>query len=449
MIPHQIAGYSESTTIVAEATPQGRGGISILRISGKDAFNIVSNLLDRDLPKPNRTTYAKLSNNNTLDSFIDDVMVSVYESPRSYTGEDVVEVSTHGNPILVNEALEALYKEGAHPAKPGEFTLRAFLNNRMDLIQAEAVSDLIASKSKEAARQARKQLDGGVGKTANQISDMMMNILSSCELELDFTEEDIILLNREEKLLIVERIINDLRRMISGYSKARNLRKGVSVAIVGSPNVGKSSLFNILANEEIAIVHHTPGTTRDVLEAVCEINGVHFTLYDTAGMRITPDEIEDEGVTRAIRKAESADMIISVSAPDIKDQIIVNMTRKTDIIEVINKSDLATERKEENATYICSTDGSGIEELKDELFRRVVKDEKQGQGTISRERHYNAVQCAIKAMKECREDIDQGQPEEIVAEQLREAVSAMDELTGKKRLDGLIEEIFSEFCIGK
>ena len=219
MISYQNAGYSESTTIVAETTPQGRGGISILRISGKDALNIVSKLLDRELPKPNHIKYAKLYNNNSLDLFIDDVMVSVFKSPRSYTGEDVVEVSTHGSPIVVNEALEALYNAGAQPAKPGEFTLRAFLNDRIDLLQAEAVSDLIASKSKEAATQALRQLDGGVGKTANQISDMMMNILSSCELELDFTEEDVTLLNKEEKLLIVEKIIDDLRQMIPVIQK--------------------------------------------------------------------------------------------------------------------------------------------------------------------------------------------------------------------------------------
>jgi len=449
VISQQNAGYSESTTIVAETTPKGMGGISVLRISGKDAFNIVSTLLDRDLPKPNRTKHVKLYNNNTLDLFIDDVIVSVFKSPRSYTGEDVVEVSTHGSPIVVSEALAALYKEGAQPAKPGEFTLRAFLNDRIDLLQAEAVSDLIASRSKEAAKQARRQLDGGIGEIANYISDMMMNILSSCELELDFTEEAIILLGKEEKLVMVEKILIDLRQMISGYSRARNLRKGVKVAIIGSPNVGKSSLFNILANEDIAIVHNTPGTTRDVLEAVCDINGVQFTLYDTAGLRTTPDEIEDEGVNRAIRKAESADLIISVSAPDIVDQDVINLMGATEKIYVINKADLTKGRREQGIKYVCSIDGNGIEELKGELYGRVVRNEKVNLGTISRERHYKAVRSAIDAMEDCKEDIDNGQPEEIIAEQLRVAVSAMDELTGKKRLDGLIGEIFSEFCIGK
>ena len=449
MISQSYAGYSESATIVAEASPPGRGGISLLRISGKEAFSIVSKLLDRELPEPNHTRFAILYNNNAIRSSIDDVMVSVFRAPRSYTGEDVIEISTHGSPIVINEALEAIYREGARPAKPGEFTLRAFLNDKIDLTQAEAIGDLIGAKSKEAANQALRQLEGGIGKTANAVSDKIMHVLTYCELELDFLDEDIILLDKEEKLSQVEQIISDLSRMLVGYSKTRNLRKGVIVAIIGAPNVGKSSIFNVLANEDKAIVHNTPGTTRDVLEAKCLINGVEFSLFDTAGLRTTPDEIEDEGVNRAINAAKKADIVIYVTAPDVKQHDYNQLSDTIQTIHVANKADIEHTAPESGEIAVSALKGIGIEELKRVLYERTISDDGITEGTISRERHFTAVNKAITAMNACKEDIADGRSGEFLAESLREAVSAMEELTGKIRLDNLLDEIFSEFCIGK
>ena len=405
--------------------------------------------MDRDIPKPNRIRHAKLCNNIELEAVIDDVMVAVFKSPHSYTGEDVVEISTHGSPIVINKALEAFYKNGARPAGPGEFTLRAFLNERIDLLQAEAVADLIAARSSEAANQAVKQLEGGVSKFANELSDRIMQLLSSCELELDFVEEGITLLNNEEKSTLIDHIINNLKQMIAGYSKARNLRKGVSVALIGAPNVGKSSLFNILADDNIAIVHDAPGTTRDVLEANCIIKGVHFTLYDTAGLRETPDEVEDEGVNRAIRKAENADVIISITSPDVTEHSNIKIENNNRTIYVSNKSDLVKKIISENSISVSALNGTGMHSLRNELYNMVVDNESIKEGTISRERHFMAVQSALTSMEYCKKDFAEGQSEEIIAEQLNAAISAMDELTGKKRSDGLLDEIFSEFCIGK
>ncbi|NQT34669.1 tRNA uridine-5-carboxymethylaminomethyl(34) synthesis GTPase MnmE [bacterium] len=440
--------YNSDDTIAAETTPPGRGGISVIRVSGADACRIVGEVFDRELPEPNCHCYGRLMRiDRNRDEQIDDVVVSYFKAPHSYTGDDVLEISTHGSPIVVAEALDALYSCGARPAKPGEFTLRAFLNERIDLTQAEAVADLINASSREAAQLALKQIKGGIGKAVSTISGHIMQLLTQCELELDFVEDDVELMSRKEKVRIVEEALEDIDGLLSGYQRSRRLRQGVTAVITGPPNVGKSCLFNMLIEVSRAIVHPEPGTTRDVLHGSCIINGVRFDIFDTAGIRTTGSEVEDEGVRRAIETADKAEINIHVSSVDI--DYYPNSSSEKRTIHVLNKIDLGTHNLPENYLPISALRGDGIEDLKNRMYGACIDNNSGGESSISRERHYIAVSRAREALNKAKEGIKDCHPAEIIAEELRETVSAMDELTGKNSLESLLDNIFSEFCIGK
>ena len=440
--------YNCNDTIAAETTPPGRGGISVIRVSGADACRIVGEIFDRELPEPDCHCYGRLIRVNTRDNdLIDDVVIARFKAPHSYTGDDVLEISTHGNPIVVADVLDALYDRGARPAMPGEFTLRAFLNERIDLTQAEAVADLINASSSEAVQHALRQLKGNIGKTASTISAHIMKLLAQCELELDFVEEDIDPMSSEEKIELVERALRDIDGLLVGYQTSRRLRKGVTAAITGPPNVGKSSLFNMLIEDSRAIVHPEPGTTRDVLHGSCLINGVRFDIYDTAGIRTTYSDVEDEGVRRAIETARNADINIQVSSLDIGNYPDSSCEGRT--VHVLNKIDLGSYNLPENYLPVSALHGDGINDLKALIYKACINNSKGFETSINRERHYNAVIRSKEALESARRGIMDTIPAEMIAEELREAVSAMDELTGKNSLESLLDNIFSEFCIGK
>lgn len=440
-------GYRQGDTIAAEATPHGRGGIAVIRVSGGSAREIVAKLFDAPLPEVGRHRFGRLILPEQDGRVVDEVVVALFAAPHSYSGEDVVEISTHGSPMVVSEALEALYAAGARPAEPGEFTLRAFLNGRLDLTQAEAVGDLIAASSRQAARQAVRQLEGGIGAAAREVSDLVERLLIGTELELDFVEEDVELMVVGEKIRIADEAVAAVKRMLLGYQASRRMREGVRVVISGAPNVGKSSLFNALLGESRAIVSRQAGTTRDVVSARTVIGGIEFELFDTAGIRKGEGEIEDEGIRRAVEASRRADLIVGVDSPetpgDAGEQVVGDIA-----IRVRNKADLGGEAVSDRL-MVSSLTGEGVEELRSVLLQVVTGGEAAGAGTISRERHYVAVTRALEALRRGRAGLAVVAMSEMIAEEWREALAALDELTGRRRLEGLLDAIFAEFCIGK
>ena len=302
-------------TITALATPPGEGAISVLRISGSDSLPVMDNFFhgNRKISNcsANSINYGKIINSN--DEVIDDVLVSVFHAPNSYTGEDSVEISTHGSQLIVKKIIEELINHGVRLAEPGEFTKRAFLNGKIDLAQAEAVADIILSRTDASLRGARNQLDGILSGKVDSLREQLVNTSSLVELELDFAEEDLEFLPLDKIKTNVIQTIEELEKLLETYSFGRVMRDGVNVAIVGKPNVGKSSLLNHILKESRAIVSEIPGTTRDVIREEVSINGVLFRLYDTAGIRLTFDEVEKEGVLRSREAVKNSDLVLFIS----------------------------------------------------------------------------------------------------------------------------------------
>ncbi len=441
-----MTGYREGDTICAEATPRGRGGISVVRISGPDASRLIAEIFDKPLPESGRFKFGRIIISDPEPRPLDDVVVSFFGNPHSYTGEDVIEISTHGSPVIVAELLEVLYRGGARSALPGEFTFRAYLNGQIDLTQAEAVSDLIDASSREAVQVALKQLGGGIGRACEEIAMLVERLLIYAELELDFVEEDVELSSRDEKLQLVSEAIEKSEAMLSGYQKSRRLREGIKVVLTGPPNVGKSSIYNMLLGEARAIVHKSPGTTRDVLSAKIVIGSFVYEFYDTAGLRETPEEIEDEGISRALRAVEEADIVVEVESVDLPG--FSGKNYQMPVVKVTNKCDMGKPTSTDSISISAKT-GLGIDKLKERLLLIASDDVKLTDGTINRERHYTALNSGLMALNRGREGLRNGVPGDMIAEEWREALSAFDEISGKKRLDEILNTIFGKFCIGK
>ncbi|MGE5437362.1 MAG: tRNA uridine-5-carboxymethylaminomethyl(34) synthesis GTPase MnmE, partial [Syntrophothermus sp.] len=359
--------YQNEDTIAAAATPGGVGALSIIRVSGKDTFPIVYSIFKgkADIIKAQSHT---IHYGNIFDGIdiIDDVLLLLFRSPNSYTGEDVIEISTHGNPLITTRILKLLFKKGIRPAEAGEFTKRAFLNNRMDLSQAEAVVDVISSNTDASLRGARSQLTGAVSQKVQQLRDDLVNASSLIELELDFAEEDVEFIQAEELSRRIMVISSEIDKMLSSYSIGKIIKEGINTVIVGMPNVGKSSLLNCILKESRAIVSSIPGTTRDIIKEELSINGIYYKFYDTAGIRISGDEIEVEGMNRALRIIDEADLILllfdktnpySFILPEKLNNLLKN---KKHIIKIVNKSDIP---------------GKIEQDIKDYLFISALKDE--------------------------------------------------------------------------
>lgn len=441
-----MTGYRESDTICAEATPRGRGGISVVRLSGPDAIRIVSTLFDKPLPESGRFKFGRIIIRDPEPIPLDDAVVSLFGKPHSYTGEDVVEISTHGSPVIVAELLEVLYKAGARSAAPGEFTFRAYLNGQIDLTQAEAVSDIIDAASREAVQSAMRQLEGSLGKACEALATIVERLLVYAELELDFSEEDVELSSKQEKLRLVDEAINSAKVMLSGYQQSRKLREGVKVVLTGVPNVGKSSIYNTLLGEAKAIVHKSPGTTRDVLNAKIVIGGIEFEFFDTAGLRDDPGEVEDEGIIRALDAVREADIIMDVESVDIPG--FSSREYHVPVIKITNKCDMKKPASTDSIPISAQT-GFGFDVLKLKLLDIVTEGVKLTGATINRERHFLALERGIRALSAGRQGIIDGLSGEMIAEEWRDALSAFDEISGKKRVDDILITIFSKYCIGK
>ena len=450
--------HSTEDTITAIATPIGVGAISIIRVSGLESISSVNKIFKgkKDLNTVDSHTihYGKII---SIDGeVIDDVLISVFRSPNSYTGEESVEISTHGSQLICNKILERLVQQNVRLAEPGEFTKRAFLNGKIDLSQAEAVIDIINSRTNASLKGARNQLDGLLSKKIDGLRQMLLNSSSLIELELDFAEEEIEFVSYEKVRDEINKIVAELNTLIDSYKIGRVLREGVNVVLVGKPNVGKSSLLNYLVKESRAIVSHIPGTTRDIIREEISIDGILFKLYDTAGIRITEDEVEKEGVLRSRKAVEEADIVVlvaEVSTPFPEDLFseLLKLTEKEKILSVRNKSDLIFEKLEKEFLNVSAITGSGIKEfieiLKEKTF--ITEHYSEKNAIVTNLRHKTALEKSVDHLIKAVMSIEDKLSGEFIAVDLRNAESALGEIIGKVTTDDILNNIFSQFCIGK
>jgi len=457
--------YSINETIVALATPPGEGAIGIIRLSGKEAITIADKIFKgkRLVAQQSHTIhFGKIIDG---DKIIDEVVVSLYKGPKSYTGEDVVEISCHGSQYVLQQVIDLCVKNGAQMAKPGEFTQRAFLNGKLDLTQAEAVADLIASQSGAAHQAAMHNLRGGFSEELKDMREQLIKFSALIELELDFSQEDVEFADRTQLYALIDRMTIATSRLVHSFSLGNVIRNGVSVAIVGKPNAGKSTLLNSLLNEERAIVSDIPGTTRDTIEETLNINGVLFRLIDTAGIREhSTDTIENIGIERSKSAMNRADIVVYLydvqqdDAVEIKaqEEILINAGIK--YLLVGNKvdevgQDAAKEKFKSvdgPALFISARDKENIHQLKDALYNIIAEGKVQREGTIvTNARHYAALQEVLKSLEDIKAAMDNNLPGDLIALDIRRCLYFLGEITGEVTTEDKLDYIFSKFCIGK
>jgi tRNA modification GTPase len=446
-------------TIIALATPAGVGAISVIRVSGPQSFSAVDNVFygKSKIEKAASHTLHYGDIKNQDDEHIDDVLVSVFRAPNSYTGEDSVEISTHGNPLITQKVIELLINSSdVRLAEPGEFTKRAFLNNRIDLAKAEAVADVINSRTEASFRGARNQLDGILSKKVNELRSQLLNSSSFIELELDFVEEDIEFVNQDELLKRIDSIIIEIDTLLESYEFGRVIRDGVNVAIVGRPNVGKSSLLNYILKESRAIVSEIPGTTRDVIREEVSIGGILFRLFDTAGIRVSDDSIEKEGILRSQETVRNADIVIyleDVQQNESKDLFVdlLNLTSPDKILKVVNKIDLKPHVSKDADVKISAKTGEGIDLLFEKLKEKTIGNESYTEKTaiITNLRHHNCLKKSRENLINARESILNKMSGEFISVDLRNAEMNLAEIIGEVTSDDILNNIFMKFCIGK
>lgn len=446
-------------TIIALATPAGVGAISIIRISGPQSFVTMDRFFRGKIKisdaAPHTIHYGDIYSSD--DEHIDDVLVSVFRAPNSYTGEDSVEISTHGNPLIVQKMIEMiLTTDDIRLAEPGEFTKRAFLNNRIDLTKAEAVADVISSRTEASFRGARNQLDGMLSRKVVDLREKLINSSSFVELELDFAEENIEFVNQEDLLKKIDSIIIEIDTLLESYTFGRVIRDGVNVALVGKPNVGKSSLLNYILKESRAIVSEIPGTTRDIIREEVSIDGLLFRLFDTAGIRISEDIIEKEGIFRSRETVRNADVIIfleDATEEESKDLLtdLFKLTSPDKIIKVINKIDLKREVPFEGDIKISAKTGEGISNLFKKMREIAIGSENYTEKTaiVSNLRHHNCLKKSRDNLINARESLLSKMSGEFIAVDLRNAEMSLAEIIGEVTSDDILNNIFMKFCIGK
>jgi len=442
-------------TIAAIATPNGAGGIGVVRVSGPRVLEIADALIGKK-PEP-RIVHFSIFRDGTGDT-IDRGLAIYFAAPKSFTGEDVLELHTHGSPVVLDLLLRQIHALGARAARPGEFSERAFLNGKIDLVQAEAIADLISAGSETAARAAMRSLDGEFSKRVSDLFDGLVRLRAWLEAALDFPEEEIDFLSAPQLTTELTTLRQKLHELLDAAQRGAILRDGLHVVIVGRPNAGKSSLLNALAQSERAIVTAIPGTTRDVLREAINLDGISLTLVDTAGLRESADEVEREGIRRAHAELARADVAILVTDTESATQdqpLPANVAAGAIPIIVHNKIDLAHEqpRTERDAAgalhiYLSARNGDGLSSLRDEL-RRLGGATDSGAGTFSaRTRHVTALRDVTAHLHAAAEHL-KNRTGELAAEELRAAQQALGEITGEFRSDDLLGAIFSTFCIGK
>ena len=446
--PGEELALSDTDTIAAVATPPGQGGVGIVRISGPLALKIGETIVGEPLP-PRHALHAQFTHEGEL---LDDGVGLYFAAPNSYTGEDSVELQGHGGPVVMQMLLNAVLAAGARLARPGEFSERAFLNGQMDLAQAEAVADLIASASTQAARGAVRSLSGEFSSHINQLDADILKLRVSVEATIDFPDEEVEFLAEGRVGEQIEALIGAVQALTQRGRQGALLTQGVSIAIIGPPNAGKSSLLNRLSGEEAAIVTDIPGTTRDLLKVDLVLDGLPIRLVDTAGLRDTADPVEVEGVRRARQAAETADLILEVCDLAVT-QVKTEPPSPERTLRVENKIDLVdvppglVGDSPSTVRVSCLT-GAGIDALKDAIKHRVGF---TGEGSTfsARQRHIEALNAALAALENAAERLKSNAAAEVIAEELRLAHLALGEITGETTPDDLLGSIFATFCIGK
>ncbi len=445
-------------TICALATAGGVGAIGVIRVSGQQAITVVDSVFKgkRLTQQPTHTVhFGKIIDG---DKVIDEVLATLFINPKSYTGENTVELSCHGSPYIQQQILQLLVSKGCRLAKPGEFTLRAFLNKKLDLSQAEAVADLIASNSEESHRTAMMQMRGGFSYQIADMRERLINFASLIELELDFAEEDVEFAQRDELIKLVSNIQQLIQELLYSFKYGNAIKNGIPTVIAGKPNAGKSTLLNALVNEERAIVSDIAGTTRDTIEEAFVIDGITFRLTDTAGIRSnSQDKIEVIGIERTFDKLQKASIIIYVydaatsTAQELNNELEQFNHINAIVIPVANKIDLTNAPLIPNAQTISlsAKDKTGIEILKQRLIETVRKDQVKNDVIITNLRHYEALQHASEALQLVLNGIDMHITGELLAFDIRKALFHLGEITGDVTTDDLLANIFSKFCIGK
>ncbi|WDF75750.1 tRNA uridine-5-carboxymethylaminomethyl(34) synthesis GTPase MnmE [Mucilaginibacter sp. KACC 22773] len=449
-------------TIVALATPNGIGAIAVIRLSGLNAIAIANSVWKgKDLTKQASHTI-HFGHIVDGDLVLDEVLASLFVAPRSYTRENVVEISCHASGYIIESIIKLFIKKGARSAKPGEFTLRAFLNGQLDLSQAEAVADLIASNSKASQQVALQQLRGGFSTQLQALREQLVNFASLIELELDFAEEDVEFANRDQLKNLIHEITKIVGRLIQSFELGNAIKNGVNTVIAGRPNAGKSTLLNALLNEERAIVSHIPGTTRDTIEEVLNIQGINFRLIDTAGIREATDAIEQIGVQRTMEKiSQSALLVYVFDAAEITTEELNNDIESLQkpgisMLLVANKADLLTDAQltalphGDKLTIISAKEKQHIDELKQRIYSSSIKDQLSGDETmVTNIRHLEALQKTEEALVRVLGGIDGSITSDFLSMDIKQALHYLGEITGVVTTDDLLENIFSKFCIGK
>ncbi|MCB9191657.1 MAG: tRNA uridine-5-carboxymethylaminomethyl(34) synthesis GTPase MnmE [Flavobacteriales bacterium] len=460
--------FSPDDTIMALATASGAGAIAVIRISGKDAFAIADKVFrPKGKKKVSEADSHTILFGEIMDSgaIVDEVLVSVFRNPKSFTGEDSVEISCHGSTFIQKRILNLLSANGCRMAKPGEYSMRAFLNKKMDLSQAEAVADLIASSSEAAHKVAMHQMRGGFSSELKVLREELVHFASLIELELDFAEEDVEFADRSEMKTLINRINTKIDQLIGSFELGNVIKEGFQVAIIGEPNAGKSTLLNALLNEERAIVSDIAGTTRDTVEDEMVIDGIRYRFIDTAGIRKTDDTIESLGIERTMQKAEQADVVLllfdasTYDSDRLKSEIRNLEIRKKDIaktlILVANKSDKTDENVEEKFSEfdiipISAKEKTGITELTQQLTDFVnLSALEEDQTIVTNTRHIEALRNAKNSLIEVLNGFDNQMSGDFVAIDIRKALFHLGEITGEITTDDLLGNIFSKFCIGK
>jgi tRNA modification GTPase len=458
-------------TIVALATPSGAGAIAIIRLSGKDAITIAADVFQsvsgKDITKQ-KTHTIHLGHIVDNGKVYDQVLLSIFKGPNSYTGENVIEISCHGSTFIQQQIIQLWLRRGAKMAQAGEFTLRAFLNGKLDLSQAEAVADLIASDNEASHQIAMQQMRGGFSNEIAKLREELLNFASLIELELDFAEEDVEFADRTQFHELLERIEFVLKRLIDSFAVGNVIKNGIPVAIVGEPNVGKSTLLNALLNEERAIVSDIAGTTRDTIEDELVINGIGFRFIDTAGIRETQDHVESIGIQKTFEKIEQAQVVMflvdsteltmeSLERLKVEVEKIKNKYPQKALLTIFNKKDKLEERllqnlelQIENSIFISAKQKVGIEELKNELMYFVNTGALRNNETIvTNTRHYDSLLKALEEIQKVKWGLDSKISSDLMAIDIRSALHFFGEITGEVTNDELLGNIFANFCIGK
>ena len=455
-------------TITAIATPPGEGGLSIIRISGEDALFIALRLFHPAIGEkvkelaPQKVLFGEIRDPGK-GQCVDEVLLTFFKGPKSYTAEDVIEISAHGGSLITAKILQLVLAQGARLAEPGEFTRRAFINGRLDLTQAEAVADVIESSSDKALNSAMAQLKGGLSKRLNTLHENLLSAQAQLEAAIDFSEDGLTFESRETTQKNIQQVETELRELVDSFRQGRIVREGMRVTLVGKPNVGKSSLLNALLQEDRAIVTPIEGTTRDTLEERTRIKDIHIVIIDSAGLRAKPELIEKKGIERtrsALEKADLALVIFDTSQPlDDNDKLLMHEVGEKPKLVVLNKSDLPASWQpdkikdflaNEKPLTLSAKTLNGFDSLKEALYQKAIGGERVGESLIiTRERHRGHLHQAAHALQNAGESLSEGYSEELVAVDVTLAMEHLGIILGKTFEEDLLDKIFGQFCIGK